>query len=115
MQRVPIEQLVDLDALRKGERDPSPHRIREALPNGWVLDEDPRFARRDLRILARDGWVLVLGLVCFGAVGLGMFYATFPRGLKGIGVFVGLIGIVIVAGGIAGPIITRALTQRGPR
>lgn len=113
--RVPLEQLVDLAALRRGEREPTPQRLREALPPGWVLDEDPRYARRDLRVLARDGWVLVLGLVSFGTIAAGLFYNTFPRGLRGIGFFVALVVVVLLAGGLVGPMITRALMQRGPR
>ena len=112
MQRVPIEQLVDLPALTKGGRRPSPKALREALPAGWVLDDDGRTARRDLRVLARDGWVLLLGLVCFGAIALGLFWSTFPRGWAGIGRFLMLVVIVILAGGLAAPMITRALNRR---
>ncbi len=111
---VPIDQLVDLDSLAAPGREPTRTRIREALPPGWVLEPDGRHARRDLRVLARDGWVLALGLVCFGAAGLGLFYSTFPRGLRGIGRFVGLIVVVLLMGGLVGPMITRAL-MRKPR
>ena len=118
MERVSIEQLIDaetLEELGRGKPAPSPHRLREVLPRGWVLDQDPRYARRDLRVLARDGWVLVLGLVSFGTVGLGMMYNTFPRGLRGIGFFIALVVVVLIAGGLVGPMITRSLTQRGPK
>ena len=36
-ERVPVEQLVDLDALGSDGRRPSPAAIRAALPPGWVL------------------------------------------------------------------------------
>ncbi|MFT7679821.1 MAG: hypothetical protein ACI8QC_003826 [Planctomycetota bacterium] len=110
--RVPIEQLVDLEALALPGRQATPARIRAALPAGWILDADARTAHRDLRVLARDGWVLVLGLVCFGAAGLGLFYSTFPTGWRGIGRFVILIVVVIGMGGIVGPMITRALMRK---
>lgn len=115
MDPVPVEQLVDLDRLRADGRAPTPKEIREALPPGWVLDEDGRHARRDLRVLARDGWVLVVGLVCFGAAGLGMFWQTFPSGWRGVGRFAVLIVVVLLAGGLVAPGITRALQRRGPR
>lgn len=112
---VPLEQLVDLEALREGlpeGRPIPPQRLRDALPAGWVLAEDQLHARRDLRVLARDGWVLVLGLVSFGTIAVGLFYNTFPRGLRGI-LFAGtLIVLVLLAGGLVGPMITRALTRR---
>ena len=119
MTRVPVEDLVDVDALRAGGRRPTPKELREALPAGWVLDADGRTARRDLRWLARDGWVLVLALVCFGAAGAGLFWSTFPRGLGGLARFAALVAVVLLAGGVVAPMITRALharrRQREPR
>ena len=114
MDRVPVEQLVDLERLGEDGRPPTPKQIREALPRGWVLDEDGCHARRDLRVLARDGWVLILGLVCFGSVGIAMFWQTFPRGWAGIGRFAALVAVILVAGGLVAPGITRAL-NRGRR
>jgi hypothetical protein len=112
MQKVPLEQLIDLSALREGGREPTPSRVRQALPPGWVLDEDGQHARRDLRVLASDGWVLVIGLVLFGAAGFYLFWDSFPRGWQGLGRFGMLILLVLFAGGIAGPMITRALLRR---
>ena len=112
MEDVPVEQLVSLDALRAEGRPLTPKRIREALPPGWVLNEDGVTARRDLRVLARDGWVLVVGLVCFGAVGAGLFWSTFPRGWAGVLRFVMLVVVVLVAGGLVAPMITRALNRK---
>jgi len=109
---VPVEQLVDLERLRGDGRPPTPKAIRSALPAGWVLNSDGTTARRDLRVLARDGWVLVIGLISFGAVGLGLFWSTFPKGWRGIGRFAALIALVLVAGGLVAPLITRALTRR---
>lgn len=110
--RVPIAQLVDLESLALPGREATPARIRAALPAGWILDADGQHARRDLRVLARDGWVLVLGLVCFGAAGLGLFWSTFPTGWRGIGRFLILIVIVIGMGGFVGPMITGALLRK---
>ncbi len=115
MRRVPVEQLVDLAALREGGRAPTPHRIREALPRGWVLDADGETARRDLRVMAREGWVLLLGLVCFGAVGIGFLWNAFPRGWSGFVQTLALVGLVMFAGGIAGPVVSRALVRRRAR
>jgi hypothetical protein len=67
-------------------------------------------------MLARHGWVLVAGLVSFGTAGLWLFQETFPRGWRGVGRFAVLIGIVALAGGVVGPMITRALMRgTGPR
>ncbi|MCP3917940.1 MAG: hypothetical protein GY711_20530 [bacterium] len=112
MDPVPVEDLVDLQSLRRDGRDPTPKQIREALPPGWVLDADGRTARRDLRVLARDGWVLVIGLVCFGAAGLAFLYDAMPRGWAGVLRFAGLIAILLLAGGVVAPTITRALMSR---
>lgn len=112
---MPVEDLVDLASLRVDGRAPTPRQIREALPPGWVLDADGATARRDLRVLARDGWVLVVALVAFGAAGLGIFWSAFPRGWAGILRLLALIGLVLLAGGVVGPIITRALQARTGR
>lgn len=112
MSRRPIEELVDLDSLSQEGRKPSPRAIREALPPGWVLDEDGESARRDLRILAREGWVLALGLVLFGGAAIILFMETFPKGWRGVGRAGLMIVVVLVAGGLVGPLITRALNRR---
>lgn len=112
--RVPIGDLIDLNAIGSGGRGPSPKEIRDALPRGWVLDEDGLHARRDMRLAFREGWILVLGLVCFGAIVLGIFWSTFPRGWSGILRFVLLLALLVVIGGLVAPSITRAL-NRGPR
>lgn len=113
VQRVPASDLVDLVALeRQLGRKPGPKAIREALPPGWLLDEDGVTAREDTRLFARGGWVLILALVSFGSIALGMFWHTFPRGWGGVLRFVVMIGVVLLAGGIAGPMITKALNRR---
>lgn len=112
MDPVPVEDLVDLERLRQDGRPPSPKAIREALPPGWVLDEDGKTARRDLRVLARDGWVLVIGLVCFGAAGLAFLFDAMPSGWSGVLRFAGLIAILLLAGGFVGPLITRAVMRK---
>ena len=107
--RVPVSELVELERVGPGHRPPTPAELRAALPRGWVLDADGSTARSDLRLLFREGWVLVLGLVAFGAVGLGFLWGAFPRGAGGFLRFAVLIGIVLLAGGVVGPLITRAL------
>jgi hypothetical protein len=81
-----------------------------------VLQDDGVTARRDLRLFFREGWILIVGLVVFGSVVAGMFLLTFPRGLAGILRLLGLIGLVLLAGGIVGPMVTRALNRGvGPK
>lgn len=111
-QRVPVSELVDLDALGRDGRPPTPSQLRAALPPGWVLDEDGVTARRDGRALHRHGIVLIIGLVSFGAAGLGLFWTTFPRGWDGITRAAILIVVLFVAGGLVAPVMTRALNRR---
>jgi hypothetical protein len=110
-----VEELVDLERLGRGGRPPTPKQIREALPPGWVLDEDGRTARRDLRLMAREGWVLVVGMVCFGAAAVGLFWETFPRGWRGVGRFAVLVVVMVLLGGVVAPMITRALYRKRGR
>lgn len=109
-----VDELVDLAKLREHGEPPSPRRIRAALPRGWVLEEDGLHARRDLRLFFREAWILVVGLVCFGAAGLFLFWSAFPRGLAGALRFAFLLGLLVLAGGVVAPIVTRAL-YRGRR
>jgi len=110
--RVPVEQLIDLAKLGTPERKPTPREIRDALPRGWVLEEDGVTARSDARLLFKEGWVLIVGLVSFGAAAIGLFYMTLPRGAGGWLRLVLMIVVLIIAGGIVGPIVTRALNRR---
>lgn len=72
---------------------------------------EPR-ADRDRRLLFREGWMLVLCLVCFGAAAAGLFWWSSPSGAAAW-LRLGLsVAIVLVAGGIAAPIVTRALLRR---
>lgn len=112
--RVPIRDLLDPTQLAELGDPPHPARLRASLPRGWVPDDtDPRFARRDLRLLFREGWMLALCLVVFGTVGGLFLIGAAPQGWRGALRLLGLLAVVAVAGGVAGPIITRAL--RGPR
>ena len=86
--------------------------MRESLPRGYVLDEDGVTVRRDGRLLFKEGWVLIVGLVSFGAAAIGFFWWSFPRGAAGWVRFAIAVAIVLVAGGIVGPLVTRALTRR---
>ena len=113
-QRVPVTELIDLEGLAPAGERPSTRAIREALPAGWVLEEDGSTARRDLRLLARQGWMLLLLMLVFGSVGLGLFWSSFPRGSKGLLYLLVLIGCVLLAGGLVAPLITRALYRRRP-
>ena len=90
---------------------PSPREIRESLPRGWVLDADGKTARRDARVLFREGWMLLLCLACFAAAAGGLFWWSFPRGVAGwIRLAVALL-VLLLAGGFAAPILTRALSR----
>ena len=111
-ERVPIEELIDLEALSENGRAPPPHRIRAALPRGWVLEPDGRHARRDLRLVFREGWILILGLVTFGIAGLGLFVMSFPRGWSGWLYAAVLVGALLLIGGLIAPVVTRALHRR---
>ena len=112
MREVPVEDLIDLDSIRSDGRPPTPKQIREALPPGWALDEDGKTAFRDGRIFFRDAWVLILGLVCFGAAGLGLFWFALPSGVTGVVRLVITIAVVLLAGGLIAPVMTRALNRR---
>jgi hypothetical protein len=109
---VPLSQLIDLAALQVDGRPPTPRRIREALPRGWALADDNEHAYRDARLLFREGWILLVGLVVFGSIGLGFLWGAMPRGWNGVLRFGLLVGTVIVLGGLVAPMITRALNRR---
>ena len=111
-ERVPVDQLVDLDAVGRGGRAPTPAQLRAALPPGWVLEADGRTARRDGRVLHRHGIVLIVGLVAFGAAGIGLFWSTFPRGMAGWTRAGILLVVLLVAGGLIAPAVTRALVRK---
>ncbi len=109
---VPISELIDLVELERGRPALTPREIRARLPRGWVLDPDHRHAHRDVRLFFREGWILLSGLVIFGILG-GMFvWGGLPRGWHGIlKLGLGLV-LVLVAGGIAGPAITKTLMRK---
>lgn len=109
---VPVEELVDLAALGHGGRTPTPRELRAALPRGWALDDDGRHAHRDARLLFREGWILALGLLLFGLGGGWFLAGALPRGSAGVVRLALLIGLVALAGGVAGPLVTRALYRR---
>lgn len=111
--RVPIAELLEPAALAQLGEPPHPARLRACLPRGWVPDdEDPHYARRDLRLLFREGWMLALLLVVFGTVGGLFLIGAAPQGWRGVLRLGGLLLVVAVAGGVAGPMITRALRGR---
>jgi hypothetical protein len=85
---------------------PSKKRVEAALP------VRPLTGRRDLRLMFHDGWILMLGLVCFGAAAIGLFLWSAPRGGQGWLRFAAAVGLVTLAGGVAGPLVTRALRRR---
>ena len=111
-QRVRVDELVDLSKIRSDGRPPTPAQLRAALPNGWKLDDDGVHAVRDLRLFFSQSWVLVLGLVMFGAAAIGLFATTFPRGERALLRVAILVGVMIVIGGVIGPLVTRALNRR---
>ena len=111
-ERVPIEQLIDLQRVGPGTRPPTPAELRAALPRGWVLEDDHEHARRDLRLWFREGWIMMAGLVVFGSVGLSFLWSAMPDGMAGVARLLIALLIVLAVGGIVGPIVTRALNRR---
>lgn len=113
--RVPLAELVDLERLAaiKGRALTKPE-LRAALPRGWVLEDDGQHARRDLRLLFREGWILVVGMLVFGVLAVAISWQAFPRGWRGLASLAGSILLVLLAGGLVAPLVTRAL-YRGRR
>lgn len=111
-EHVPVEQLVDLSRVGPGTRPPTKRELRAALPRGWALDDDGTTAHRDARLLFREGWILVVGMVCFGTVALYWFQDTLPKGWAGLGRFALAAGAVLLVGGVVGPLISKALMKR---
>ena len=110
--RVRLDALIDPERLRALGRDPSPAELRALLPRGWVPDEDPGFARRDLRLFFSEGWILALCLLVFGALGTLFLLGAMPRGWGAVLRVLALAAGVWLAGGIAAPLVTRALRRR---
>ena len=66
----------------------------------------------DRRILFREGWMLVLCLVCFGAAAAGLFWWSAPAGVAGWIRLAASVVVVLLAGGIVAPLVTRAIYRR---
>jgi hypothetical protein len=113
--RVHVDELVDRARIRKDGRPPTPAELRAALPAGWKLDDDGEHAVRDLRLFFSQSWVLLLGLVMFGAAGVGLFATTFPRGERAFVRIAILLAVMVVIGGVIGPLVTRALMRRSAK
>jgi len=111
-EHVPIEDLIDVSAVGPGTRPPSPRELREALPRGWALDDNNRTAHRDVRLLFREGWILVIGMALFGAGALFFFQSVLPRGFAGFLRFGAVVVAVLLVGGLVGPLISKALLRR---
>ncbi len=107
-----LDELIDPERLRSLESEPSPARLRSLLPRGWVPEPDGVHARRDGRIFFREGWILVLCLVVFGALAVLFLLGGTPRGWAGILRILALVAAVWIAGGLAAPLVTRALRRR---
>lgn len=110
--RVHVDELVDRSRIRRDGRPPTPAELRAALPSGWKLDDDGEHAVRDLRLFFSQSWVLLLGLVTFGAAAVGLFATTFPKGPRALVRVAILVAVMIVIGGVIGPLVTRALNRR---
>jgi len=110
-ERVPLAELLSPETVRELGPSPTPARLRAALPRGWVPDPDGLHARRDRRLLFREGWMLVLCLIAFGAVGATFVLGAVPRGWAGALRIALLVLGVWLAAGIAGPLVTRALRR----
>ena len=109
---VPIEELIDVDALSVDGHAPTARSLRAALPRGWALSDDHEHAYRDARLLFREGWILIVGLVVFGSVGGAFLWGAMPRGWLGAVRLLALVLIVLAIGGVVGPLITRALYRK---
>lgn len=70
---------------------------------------------RDRRWLFRESWVLLLGMLCFGAGGLTFLWGAMPRSWTGLLRLALLLGIVLLVGGLVGPLISRALMRPAAR
>lgn len=114
-ERVPIEQLVDLARAGRGGAPPTASDLRAALPRGWVLDDDGLHAHRDRRWMFSQSWVLICAMVGFGAIAIGLFASTFPRGWRGLTRVAILLGLLVLIGGVVGPLVSRALVRRDSR
>ena len=80
------------------------------------MEPDGEHARRDVRLFFRESWILIVGLVVFGGVGAALFWQTFPSGWRGVFRLAGLLVLVLLAGGVVGPMVTRALNRGvGPK
>lgn len=112
VKRVPVDELVDRARIRKDGRPPTPAELRAALPAGWKLDDDGEHAVRDLRLFFSQSWVLLLGLVMFGAAVIGLLATTLPRGTRAFARVGILLALMLVIGGVIGPLVTRALNRR---
>lgn len=113
-ERIPVSELVDLEALRAKGRPITPRALREALPRGWALEDDGEHAHRDVRLLFREGWILAVGLIVFGSVGGAFVWGAMPKGGAGFLRLALLFVVLLVIGGIIAPWITRTL-NRGTR
>jgi hypothetical protein len=69
----------------------------------------PRKARR---ILYDEGWVLLVGLIAFGAAGLGLFWMVLPRGPGGFLRLAAMAGALLLCGGLVGPLVTRVIRKK---
>ena len=114
-ERVPVAELVDLAKLGRAGAPPTPSDIRAALPRGWVLDDDGVHAHRDRRWMFSQSWILICAMIVFAAVAIGIFASTAPRGWRGVTRIAILFGLLVLIGGVIGPLITRALVRRSPR
>jgi hypothetical protein len=110
--RVALGELLSPEELAALGPAPSSRALRAVLPRGWVPCDDGRHAERDLRLFFREGWILVLCLVVFGTIGAMFLMGAMPRGASGLVRFALLIGLLVLAAGVVGPLITRALTRR---
>jgi len=111
--RVPITELVEPERLRALGEAPGPRELRARLPRGWVPEDDGLHARRDLRVFFGQGWILALCLLVFGSLGAAFVIGAMPRGWSGVLRVAGMLVVVWLAAGIAGPLITRALKKGG--
>jgi len=111
-ERVPVGELVDVSQLGRDGRPPTPRELRAALPRGWAFDDDGRHAVRDARLFFSQSWVLIAGLLVFGSAAIAIFASTLPHGWRGVTRVAILLALVVLIGGVIGPLVTRALHRR---
>ena len=76
------------------------------------IDESTEPPRKARRLFYDEGWVLLIGLIAFGAAALGLFWMVLPSGPAGFLRLAAMAGVLLLCGGLIGPLVTRAIRKR---